>query len=58
MACFDWLCAAQASFEGSLICLFQTSPESPLIFVLLQRLFASQPIDQLKDSAKAAGVDA
>lgn len=40
-----YLC--RASWEGSLICLLQTSPESPGIFLLLQILFHAEPIEKL-----------
>lgn len=40
-----YLC--RASWEGSLICLLQTSPESPGIFLLLQNLFHAEPIEKL-----------
>ncbi|XP_075589373.1 dipeptidyl peptidase 3 isoform X1 [Dermatophagoides farinae] len=42
---------SKASWFGSLAVLFQTSPESPLIFALFQRIFATEPIDQLKSVA-------
>ncbi|XP_071490506.1 dipeptidyl peptidase 3-like [Diadema antillarum] len=47
---------AKASWSGGLVCLFQTSPESPLIFLLLQKIFKSQPLDQLKNSALGKGL--
>lgn len=40
-----YLC--RASWEGSLICLLQTSPESPGIFLLLQNLFHAEPIEKV-----------
>lgn len=40
-----YLC--RASWEGSLICLLQTSPESPGIFLLLQNLFHAEPMEKL-----------
>ncbi|ELT96112.1 hypothetical protein CAPTEDRAFT_110850, partial [Capitella teleta] len=46
---------AQASFAGSLICLFQTSPESPGIFLLLQKLFRHQTVDELQKLAEEQG---
>ena len=46
----------KASWNGGLICLYQTSPESPLIFLLLQKLFKGQSLDQLKTDALAKGV--
>lgn len=39
---------AQASWYGGLIVLVQTSPESPGIFILLQKIFRAQPIAELK----------
>nr|KAG5693940.1 hypothetical protein BaRGS_008209 [Batillaria attramentaria] len=47
---------AQASFAGGLIVLIQTSPESPGIYLLLQRVFRSQPLDKLKSVAESNGV--
>lgn len=46
---------AQASFKGGLICLFQTSPESPGIFTLLQKLFRAQSPEQISSLAKSIG---
>ena len=39
---------AKASWEGSKICWFQRSYESPALFVLLKLLFSKQPIASLK----------
>lgn len=39
---------SQASWNGSLIVLVQTSPEAPLVFVLLHKLFSVQPPSELK----------
>lgn len=39
---------SRASWYGSLIVLFQTSQESPLIYLLLDRLFRSQDLPSLK----------
>lgn len=44
----------KASFEGSLICLLQTSPEAPRIFQLLQRVFSSESVAELKEKALKA----
>lgn len=47
---------SQASWHGSLAVLHQTSPESPLIFHLLQRVLGAQPTAELREAARAAGV--
>ncbi|KAL3874244.1 hypothetical protein ACJMK2_037287 [Sinanodonta woodiana] len=47
---------SQASFCGGLICLLQTSPESPGIYLLLQKLFRAQPITELQKAAQETGV--
>lgn len=44
-----YLC--RASWEGALICLLQTSPESPGIFLLLQELFHAESVEGLKERA-------
>ena len=44
-----YLC--RAAWEGSLICLLQTSPESPGIFLLLQYLFHAESVEELKERA-------
>uniref|UniRef100_A0A2C9KUM4 dipeptidyl-peptidase III n=1 Tax=Biomphalaria glabrata TaxID=6526 RepID=A0A2C9KUM4_BIOGL len=46
---------AQASFKGGLIVLFQTSPESPGIFLLLQKLFRAQDPKELSELALLVG---
>ncbi|CAL1531245.1 unnamed protein product [Lymnaea stagnalis] len=46
---------AQAGFKGGLICLFQTSQESPGIFLLLQKLFRAQDPKELSDLAHSVG---
>jgi len=46
---------AQASFKGGLVCLFQTSPESPGIFVLLQKIFRVQSPENISTLAKSVG---
>ncbi|OQV25422.1 Dipeptidyl peptidase 3 [Hypsibius exemplaris] len=45
---------SRASWTGALIDLYQTSAESPLIFLLLQNLFRSQEISALKRTATEA----
>lgn len=44
-----YLC--RASWDGALICLLQTSPESPGIFLLLQELFHAESVQELKERA-------
>ena len=41
---------SRASWEGSVICLLQTSPESAPIFLLLKELFSSQSIQTLREA--------
>lgn len=41
---------SRASWEGQFITMFQTSPESPLIFIFFDKLFRSKPtIEQVKN---------
>lgn len=42
---------SQAAWNGGLIVFVQTSPESPLIFALLHKIFISETINELKNSA-------
>ncbi|XP_071962742.1 dipeptidyl peptidase 3-like [Antedon mediterranea] len=43
---------SRASWSGGLICLLQCSPESPIIFYLLQKLFRAQPVKEFGEAAK------
>ncbi len=36
--------------------MFQTSAESPGIFLLLQKLFAAQKVDELRETATQQGI--
>ncbi|KAL0270365.1 UNVERIFIED_CONTAM: hypothetical protein PYX00_007798 [Menopon gallinae] len=47
---------SKASWYGSLICLIQGSPESPLIFSLILRVFGEQPVHELQKLAVENGV--
>ncbi|XP_078284370.1 dipeptidyl peptidase 3 [Rhinoraja longicauda] len=47
---------SRASWYGGLVVLLQTSPESPAIYVLLQKLFRAQPVHELQETATAVGV--
>lgn len=46
---------SKASWVGSLITLYQTSIESPIIFSLFNRIFSKQDITQLKELAASLG---
>ncbi|KAI4887872.1 hypothetical protein NFI96_015080, partial [Prochilodus magdalenae] len=47
---------SRAAWYGGLVVLLQTSPESPTIYVLLQKVFRKQPPAQLEAVATAAGL--
>lgn len=46
----------QASWNGHLIAVTQSSSEAPLIFSLLHQIFAAEPVADLKSSALVCGV--
>ncbi|XP_003707368.2 dipeptidyl peptidase 3 [Megachile rotundata] len=48
---------SQAAWHGGLIVFVQTSPESPLIFALLHKIFITETIDELKKSAFDVGIN-
>jgi dipeptidyl-peptidase-3 len=50
------LSLGKADWEGAKICLLQCSPESALIFSLLQLVFSAQPVEALLSAAAARGL--
>lgn len=42
----------RAAWEGSVICLLQTSPESPPIFLLLRGVLGSQSLHSLREATQ------
>ncbi len=42
----------RAAWEGSVICLLQTSPESTPIFLLLRGLFGCQSVESLREATR------
>ena len=45
-----YLC--RASWQGALICLLQTSPESPGIFLLFQKIFSAESVESFCAAAQ------
>ena len=42
----------QASWQGARICLLQTSPESPGIFLLFQKIFCAESVESFSAAAQ------
>lgn len=47
---------SRATWNGSLITFIQTSPESPLLFALLHKIFLAETVESLKISALTVGI--
>lgn len=50
------LALSKADWAGAKICLIQCSPESSVIFALLQLVFSAQPVEALLKAAAAKGL--
>lgn len=48
---------SRAAWEGGQICLLQTSPESPPLFLLLREVFSRQSVVSLREAVKESFTD-